>query len=149
MKDQPCEGPSGQTTSKSVRKGKKYDLALKIEDRKMPNGEVSYREYCLVDNNFVPITDNHHQKMLDEMFAKTASTSLDKTYFSQLNKQPTGQLRRRSISSEQSIISFPTKMSTHDKSISNIHEPIQLVSTEVEATVENAEIGSQYSERKQ
>jgi hypothetical protein len=76
----------------------------------MPNGEVSYREYCLVDNNFVPITDDHHQKILDEMFAKTASTSLDKTYFSQINKQPPSQLRRRSISSKQSIVSFPTKI---------------------------------------
>ena len=76
----------------------------------MPNGEVSYREYCLVDNNFVPITDDHHQKILDEMFAKTASTSLDKTYFSQVNKQPPSQLRRRSISSKQSTVSFPTKI---------------------------------------
>ena len=101
-----------------------------------------------MDNNFVPITDDNHQKILDEMLAKTASTSLDKTYFSQNNKQSKEKLRRRSISSEQSVASVQRKISTHDKSISNIHEPVELISTLVEATVDNTEMGSQYSERK-
>jgi len=101
-----------------------------------------------VDNNFVPITDDNHQKILDEMLAKTASTSLDKTYFSQTNKQSKEKLRRRSISSEKSVASVQRKISTHDKSISNIHEPVELISTLVEATVDNTEMGSQYSERK-
>lgn len=121
---------------------------MKHEDNNLSNGQVSYREYCLVDNNFVPITDDNHQKILDEMLAKTASTSLDKTYFSQTNKQSKEKLRRRSISSEKSVASVQRKISTHDKSISNIHEPVELISTLVEATVDNTEMGSQYSERK-
>lgn len=65
----------------------------------MTNGQVSYREYCLLDNNFVPITENNHQKMFEEMFAKTASTTLDNNYFKQVDKNQSTKLRKRTISS--------------------------------------------------
>lgn len=92
-------------TSKSTKKLRLLELPLKKEITFQAEKEPSYREYCVVDENFVPITTNNEKKLLDHFLSQTASSSCDYNFFKNLDKPAAKDpycaiLRKRSISSE-------------------------------------------------
>lgn len=54
----------------------------------------------MVDSNFVPISNFKQHRLLEDMFAKTASTTCEKNFFQLSHKSSKGKLRKRSMSSE-------------------------------------------------
>lgn len=83
---------------------------------------------------------------MEDMLAKTASTSCDKTYFTSIVKPAKARLRKHSIISDNLDQSLPVKGPTrHDKAISNMQTVVEYRAAEVEAVAESCEIGMQYS----
>jgi hypothetical protein len=55
-KENPLTGSRKLPNSKST---KKLRINLEVEDRAVsPSPQVSYREYCLIDENFVPVVNS-------------------------------------------------------------------------------------------
>ena len=62
--------------------------------------EESYREYCLVDENFIPVVNADDKKHLQDILAQTATTSCDfNSHFRTAGYTVFPQLRKRAISS--------------------------------------------------
>lgn len=108
MSKEPTAEPS-PTTSKSRRKPA---LAIPLREESLNYSQPleSCREYCLVEDSFFPITDLKQQKLLEEMFAQTASTTFDINPFDDLEnsrmvREKPKRLKKKSITSVKSNLS--------------------------------------------
>jgi hypothetical protein len=147
-KDNPLTNSRKLPNSKS---SKKLKINLQL-DHKAPVPEQSYREYCLVDENFVPIVNADDQKHLEDMLSQTATTSCDFNSHFKAAAGHTGapQLRRRAISNtrqsaHQPAIEVVEKMDV-STSVLKLAQP-ECTSIEISAVPELADVGLQYSAR--
>ena len=108
--------------------------------------EPSWREYCLVDGDFLPITDSKQQQMLSELFSQTASSSCDAHGFGvktdkvdAVGRAKPKQLRKKSNSSvimSKSSTDEEEGIIRHEIGVETTKREKELVSAEVEAVIE-------------
>jgi hypothetical protein len=114
---------------------KKLKISLHPE-RTVPPPEESYREYCLVDENFIPVVNADDKKHLQDILSQTATTSCDFNY--QFRPPAHSQLRKRAISnsrhSEEEPLPRPVQKIDVSTSVIKIAQP-QYTTIEISAVV--------------
>lgn len=72
------ENPQSPSASKLPHSKSSKKLKINLQQHQLsPSAEPSYREYCLIDESFVPVANADEQKMLEDFLSQTAATSSD------------------------------------------------------------------------